>query len=182
VIARLFWISSRKPAARLLYNYNWIGGLMCDVLPTATIKVIDFIEKMNLVEMVRTDLKASAIMTEKAFENAIIVDMALGGSTNSVLHLLAIATEAGLSLKLEDFQDISDSVPHICDMQPSGPFSMIALYHAGGIPAVLFRLSEILEDAMTVSGSSIRDSARSVRIMDEAVICSTNNPVHHRGV
>lgn len=131
--------------------------------------------------LVREGVTARDIITGESLRNAIRVDMALGGSTNSVLHLLAIATESGLPLNLDDFQAISDKVPHICDMQPGGPHSMVALYHAGGIPAILSRLSDILEDAVTVSGSGIKEIARKAQIMDETVICSPEAPVHHSG-
>lgn len=135
----------------------------------------------RIPELVQQGVTARDIITIGSIRNAIRVDMALGGSTNSVLHLLAIAAEAGFPLNLEDFQAISEKVPHICDMQPGGPHSMVALYHAGGIPAVLSRLSDMLEDVTTVSGSGIRDNARNARILDETVICSPEAPVHRAG-
>ena len=107
--------------------------------------------------------------------------MALGGSTNTVLHLMAIAREAGIPLDLETFSAIGEETPHICHMMPGGPHSMLALYRAGGIPAVLKRLEHLLDDAPTVSGRSILEIAKSARIADPEVIRSTDAPVSPAG-
>jgi len=133
---------------------------------------------MNLVEH---GVTPRSIITEKSLRNAIRVDMALGGSTNTVLHLMAIAREAEIPLTLDDFNSISDNIPHICHMQPSGPHSMQTLYRAGGIPAVLNRLLPYLDDALTVSLSTIRQIAAGARVKDEAVIRSTDSPVSAAG-
>lgn len=135
----------------------------------------------RIVGLVKEGVTAGEIITMKSIRNAIRVDMALGGSTNSVLHLLAIATEARLPLTLNEFQAISEQVPHICHMQPSGPHSMVALFHAGGIPAVLSRLFGMLEDTATVSGRQILEIARGARIVDQAIICPIERPVHPSG-
>ncbi|HZD42655.1 MAG TPA: dihydroxy-acid dehydratase, partial [Methanomicrobiales archaeon] len=116
------------------------------------------------VALVRQGMRPRDIVTLGSLRNAIRVDMALGGSSNTVLHLMAIAVEAGIPLTLDDFNAIGEKVPHICHMQPAGPYSMVSLYHAGGIPAVLSRLGSLLEDAPTVSGRSVLSIARSARV------------------
>jgi dihydroxy-acid dehydratase len=113
--------------------------------------------------------------------NAVRVDMALGGSTNTVLHLMAIAEEAGVPLTLDDFNEISENVPHICYMQPSGPHSMETLYYAGGIPAVLHELAPLLEDALTVSGARVTELAADTPAGDSAIIRPLSEPVHACG-
>jgi dihydroxy-acid dehydratase len=134
-----------------------------------------------VITLVNNNVKPLDIITKKSLRNAICVDMALGGSTNTVLHLMAIATEAEIPLSLEDFNQIAEEIPHICHMQPSGPHSMQTLYRAGGIPAVLKRLENYLEDALTVSGKSLMEIAREARIKDEIIIKSPSSPVSASG-
>jgi dihydroxy-acid dehydratase len=134
-----------------------------------------------ILNLVRNEVKPRDIITKKSLKNAIRVDMALGGSTNTVLHLMAIATEAEVPLALEDFNTLAESVPHICSMQPAGPHSMQTLHRAGGIPAVLKRLESYLEDAPTVSGKSILEIAREAHVKNTDVIRSIDNPVHATG-
>lgn len=134
-----------------------------------------------VLSLVKNNIRPRDIMTRKSLMNAIRVDMALGGSTNTVLHLMAIATEAGISLTLEDFNTLADAVPHICYMQPSGPHSMQTLHRAGGIPAVLRQLENLLDDCPTVSGRSIHEIARSAVIRNEEVIRNTGSPVNPAG-
>ncbi|WOX57103.1 dihydroxy-acid dehydratase [Methanoculleus receptaculi] len=135
----------------------------------------------RVVGLVREDLRPRNILTPGSLSNAIRVDMALGGSTNTVLHLMAIALEAGIPLDLETFSAIGEETPHICHMMPGGPHSMLALYRAGGIPAVLKRLEHLLDDAPTVSGRSILEIAKNARIADPGVIRSTDAPVSPAG-
>lgn len=135
----------------------------------------------RVVGLVREDLRPRNILTPGSLSNAIRVDMALGGSTNTVLHLMAIAREAGIPLDLETFSAIGEETPHICHMMPGGPHSMLALYRAGGIPAVLKRLEHLLDDAPTVSGRSILEIAKNARIADPGVIRSTDAPVSPAG-
>jgi dihydroxy-acid dehydratase len=104
--------------------------------------------------------------------------MALGGSTNTVLHLMAIATEAKIPLSLDDFSEIAAKVPLICYMQPSGPHSMQTLHRAGGIPAVLRQLEKHLEDAPTVSGRKIKDIAKAAAVRNPEVIRTQKNPIN----
>jgi dihydroxy-acid dehydratase len=107
--------------------------------------------------------------------------MALGGSTNTILHLMALATEAGIPLDLGTFNAIGNEIPHICDMQPSGPHSMLALHRAGGIPAILSRLKGVLEGAPTVTGPGIREIAGMGRVTDAKIIQTLRRPVHPAG-
>ena len=134
-----------------------------------------------ILNLVKNDVKPLDIITKKSLKNAIRVDMALGGSTNTVLHLMAIATEAKVPLELEDFNTIAESVPHICSMQPAGPHSMQTLYRAGGIPAVLKRLESYLDNSPTVSGKTIFQIAKEAVVKNDDVIRSRQNPVNASG-
>jgi len=136
----------------------------------------------RIVRMVEEDLKPSDILTREAFENAITVDMALGGSTNAVLHITAIANEAGVPLPLEVFDEIARRTPHICDMRPGGPHDLAELEAAGGIPAVMKVLKDNLHlDAITVTGRSVGDNIKDAIIYDWEVIRPLENPVHKEG-
>lgn len=135
----------------------------------------------RIVELVKKGLKPRDILNKKAFLNAITVDMALGGSTNTVLHIAAIAKEAGINLSLETFDSISKVTPKICDLRPSGEYFLEDLEIAGGIPAILKRLESRLKDNPTVSGLSIKEIARSARIYDEDIIRPLGNPYKEEG-
>ena len=136
----------------------------------------------RIVHMVEENLKPSDILTREAFENAITVDMALGGSTNAVLHITAIANEAGVSLPLEVFDEIARRTPHICDMRPGGPHDLAELDAAGGIPAVMKVLEDHLHlDAVTVTGCSVRENIKDAIIYDREVIRPLENPIHKEG-
>jgi dihydroxy-acid dehydratase len=135
----------------------------------------------RILELVKKEIRARDIITLPALRNAIRVDMALGGSTNTVLHLMALGEETGIHLSLEDFNAISEEIPHLSAMQPSGPYTMFDLYHAGGVPAVLSRIRTHLENAPTVSGLSILEIAGNGRISDDRIIRPLDNPVHQGG-
>ncbi len=135
----------------------------------------------RILALVKENILPRDIITLESLRNAIRVDMALGGSTNTVLHLLAIAQEAEVPLTLSDFDEISGQVPHICHMQPGGPHSMLALYRAGGIPAVFSQIGEVLDDCQTVSGLSTLTIAGMSPILDEAIIRSMDDPVRPAG-
>jgi dihydroxy-acid dehydratase len=134
-----------------------------------------------IIPLIEQQIKPRNVITKNSLRNAIRVDMALGGSTNTVLHLMAVAVEAGVPLSLEDFNTLADSVPHICNMQPSGPHSMQTLYRAGGIPAVLKRLEGYLEDNLTVSGKNILQIARDAIVKNETIIRSPKEPISPAG-
>jgi dihydroxy-acid dehydratase len=134
-----------------------------------------------IIPLVLKNIKPRDIVTKKSLENAIRMDMALGGSTNTVLHLMAIATEADVPLSLEDFNRIADEIPHICYMLPAGPHSMQALFRAGGIPAVLKRLEKHMDNCPTVSGATIHQITQEAIIYDEEVIRTLQSPVSPAG-
>ena len=136
----------------------------------------------KIVELTYKNLKTSQILTRKAFENAVAVDMALGGSTNSVLHLSAIAQEAGTSLPLSTFDEISRRIPHLCNMVPSGPYDMEDLDNAGALPALMKELSPLLHmDALTVTGNTVRENLKNAKILNNNVIHPLTKPVHKGG-
>lgn len=124
----------------------------------------------RVVELVRLNLTPREIMNKNAFHNAITVDMALGGSTNTVLHLKAIAHEAKVELPLKLFDVISQRTPNICHLRPAGDYMMEDLENAGGIPAVLACLKKLLKNNITVAGKKIYEIAREAEIYNEDVI------------
>ncbi|MEW6163037.1 MAG: dihydroxy-acid dehydratase [Nitrospirota bacterium] len=144
-------------------------------------KRIAFESGRKVVELVRKNITPKKIMTKKAFENAIMVDLALGGSTNTVLHIPAIAYDAGIELSLELFDKLSRKTPHICDMLPAGRHYLEDLDYAGGIPGVLKRFGDRLHDAITVSGKGIHEIADSAEITDEDVIRPLGKAYHKKG-
>ena len=136
----------------------------------------------KIVELTCRNLKPSQILKREAFENAVAVDMALGGSTNSVLHLSAIARETGISLPLKVFDEISRQVPHLCNMVPSGPYDMEDLDNAGGLPALMKELSPLLHvDALTVTGQTVRENLQNAKVLNDNVIRPLAKPVHKGG-
>ncbi|MBL7157645.1 MAG: dihydroxy-acid dehydratase [Candidatus Omnitrophica bacterium] len=136
---------------------------------------------VKIVNLVRRNILPKTILIPKAFENAIKIDMAIGGSTNTVLHLMAIAHEAGADLQLELFDKISKITPHITNLRPGGDYFMEDLEYAGGIPGVMKRLRQVLNNVQTVSDKSINQIAADARISDEDVIRNTKNPYHKEG-
>ncbi len=142
---------------------------------------IAFESGSRIVDLVKKNITPRKIMTLKAFENAIMVDLALGGSTNTVLHLPAIAHEAQVKLPLEIFDIISRKTPHITNMIPGGIHYMEDLDNAGGIPAVLNRLQGMINPSLTVSGVNIAEIAKNAVVMDEEVIRSLDRPWHKEG-
>lgn len=134
-----------------------------------------------ILPLVRKGITPRKIITKKSLRNAIRVDMALGGSTNTVLHLMALAMEAEIPLSLDDFSSLAAEIPHICFMQPSGPHSMQTLHRAGGIPAVLKRLEKFLDDNATVSGKKILRIAKAAEIRNDEVIRPLANPINSEG-
>jgi dihydroxy-acid dehydratase len=136
----------------------------------------------KIVELTKKDTKPSQIMTQKAFENAIAVDMALGGSTNTVLHVSAIAQEAGVKLQLSTFDDAGKRIPHLCSMVPSGPYDMEDLGNAGGIPALMKELEPFMNfDCLTVSGKTVGENTAEAKVINAEVIRPLSNPVHKQG-
>jgi dihydroxy-acid dehydratase len=136
----------------------------------------------QIIKLIKDDLKPSQILTKEAFENAIALDMALGGSTNTTLHLPAIAKEAGLTLPLSTFDAIGRKVPHLCSMIPSGSYALEDLDAAGGVPAVMNELKSLLHLKLpTVSGKTVGENIKDAVVLDREVIHSLTNPVHKEG-
>jgi dihydroxy-acid dehydratase len=139
-----------------------------------------------VVNMLRLGITPRQIMTKQAFENAIAVTSALGGSTNAVLHLLAIANEAGVALELEDFNRIAAKVPHIADMKPGGKFHMSDLDRVGGVPVVMKHLLDaglLHGDCMTVTGKTIAENLAEIDppAPDGVVVYPLDQPIHAEG-
>ncbi|WP_334138469.1 dihydroxy-acid dehydratase [Thermovirga lienii] len=137
-----------------------------------------------ILTLVEKGIKPRDILTKEAFENAVAVDMALGGSTNTALHLPAIARAAGVSLTLEDMDRISRKTPHLCSMSPAGKHHMQDLYRAGGVQAVMLRLAEgglINGDCLTVTTKTVKENLCSAKVIDENIIRSLDNPYHSEG-
>ncbi len=135
---------------------------------------------LRIVEMADEDLKPSDIMTRDSFLNAIVVNSAIGGSTNAPIHLAAIARHMGVDLALRDWQDHGHKVPLLVNLQPAGDYLGEDYYHAGGVPAVTNQLIEqglIRENAMTANGRTIGDNCRGVAIEDEKVIRPFATPI-----
>lgn len=136
----------------------------------------------RIVEMVYENLTARKIMTRKAFENWIKVSLAVAGSTNDVLEILSISRRCGLELPLDIFHDLSEITPHICNMRPGGVYSLKDLDDAGGVAAVMKRLSPLLNlDCITVTGSTIGENLKNTKLINEDVIRPLENPIHSEG-
>lgn len=132
----------------------------------------------RIVQMVQEQLHLSDILTRPAFENAIIANAAIGGSTNFVIHLLAIAGRIGVPLNLQDFDTLSKNIPLLVNLQPSGSFFMEDLYYAGGLPAVLKELDSLLHgNALTVNGKTLRENYSTAVCYNREVIAPAANPV-----
>lgn len=147
--------------------------------------VLAHLSGMRIVDMVKEDLTLSKILTKEAFENAIKVNAAIGGSTNAVIHLKAIAGRIGVDLELEDWNRVGRGMPTIVDLQPSGRFLMEEFYYSGGLPAVLRRMGEhnLLPhpQALTVNGQSIWENCQSSPIYNDEVIRQVDNPLSKDG-
>ena len=141
---------------------------------------------LRIMDLVEKDIKPRDIMTRKAFENAIAVDMALGGSTNTALHLPAIAYYGDVSLELKDFAPFTEMVSHLTTIAPAGPHHILDLYYAGGVPAVLSELAKknlIHLDTMTVYGKTLGEvlKEKNSHVKDYNVIRPIDKPVHEKG-
>ena len=133
------------------------------------------------VELAINNIRPRDIASDASFRNAVRTDMAIGGSTNTALHIPAISKDFGCSVDLNDFDRISREVPHITSLRPAGPYSIADLDAAGGIPAVLHRLYNVLEDAPTVIGRNIKEIAASAKVVDPEIIRPMDRPFHEQG-
>jgi dihydroxy-acid dehydratase len=139
---------------------------------------------MNVVKLLKRRITPRKIMTEKAFANAMAVDMALGCSTNTVLHLMAIAHEAGVKIDLDVFNRVSEKVPHLCSLSPAGKHHIEDLDRAGGVGAVMKELCRkrlIHTDCLTVTGQSVKENIAHSQITDKGVIRPLERPYHQQG-
>lgn len=136
----------------------------------------------QVMELLRNGITPLKIMTRSAFENAIIVDLALGGSTNTVLHLLAIAHDANTKLCLDVFDRLSRRTPNICNLRPGGEHYMLDLEQAGGVPALMKRLGKLVRGSpLTVTGRRVRDNLKFMKFHDSKVIRPLTKPYHPEG-
>jgi len=135
----------------------------------------------RIVEMVREDLKMSKVMTRKAFENAVRINAAIGGSTNAIIHLIAMAGRLGVKLTVEDFDELARGVPLLVNLRPNGQYLMEDYYYAGGLPVVIRALAEkglLHEDVVTVNGQSLTENSKDARNFNEEVIRTFDNPIN----
>lgn len=136
----------------------------------------------RIVEMAREDIRPSLIITRESLENAVSVHMALGGSTNAVVHLLAIAGRLGIHLTLDDFDYISRRVPHLVNVKPSGEFLMEEFFAAGGVPVVMRELLPLLNaGCLTANGKTVADNVQTAECWNRDVIRSVQNPLTSQG-
>ena len=132
----------------------------------------------RIVEMVEEELTISKILTRDAFENAIRVNAAIGGSTNAIVHLLAIAGRLGVQLRLDDFDDLIRDVPFLVNLQPSGEYLMEDFYYAGGLPVVMKELGDLLHtNALSVSGRTLGENVAAAKNYDDKVIKTRSEPL-----
>lgn len=147
--------------------------------------VLAHLSGMRIVDMVHQDLRLSKILTKEAFENAIKVNAAIGGSTNAVIHLKAIAGRIGVDLQLDDWNRVGRGMPTIVDLQPSGRFLMEEFYYSGGLPAVIRRMGEASllphPQALTVNGQTIWENCQQSPIYNDEVIRKIDNPIRQDG-
>lgn len=142
-------------------------------------KVLAQMSGIRIVEMVKENLRLSDVLTRNAFENAIITNAAIGGSTNFIIHLLAIAGRIGVDLKLNDFDKLSANVPFIANLQPSGKYFMEDLYYAGGLPAVMKELDSFLhQDCVTVNGKTIKENYDIAECYNREIIATVDKPLN----
>ena len=140
-------------------------------------KVLAHMSGMRIVDMVLEDLRLSDVLTKSAFENSIITNAAIGGSTNFIIHLLAIAGRIGVDLTIDDFDTSAKGIPLLANLQPSGKYFMEDLYYAGGIPAVMKELdAKLNRDALTVTGKSISDHYQNSTCYNRDVIATMETP------
>jgi len=136
----------------------------------------------QVIQLLRKNLTPSRIMTRQAFENAIVVDLALGGSTNTLLHLPAIAKELGITLSLDLFDRLSRRVPQLCNLRPGGPHFMLDLDRAGGIPALMKQLGGLIKRTpLTVTGRRVGENLYFTRVLDSEVIRPLSRPYRREG-
>lgn len=136
----------------------------------------------QVVELLKKNVKPSDIMKPESFENAITVDVALGGSLNTVLHLPAIASELGIKIPLERFDEISQRVPHLCALKPAGPHTALDFAKAGGVPALMKQLESLLNlSTLTVTGKMLSKNIEKAKVLNSAIIRPLSKPINREG-
>ncbi|WP_111307903.1 IlvD/Edd family dehydratase [Confluentibacter sediminis] len=188
-------------AARSIGHCNTMGtastmGTMCEALgltlpgfssiPAADSrkKVMQQLSGRRIVEMVKEDLTMSKILTRKAFENAIVTNAAVGGSTNLIIHLIAIARRIGVDLKLEDFDSVGSQIPLLVNLMPSGKYLMEDFFYAGGLPVVMKELGDLLhQDIITANGKTFRENYAKAKCYNDEIIAKIDKPLQeHAGI
>ncbi len=153
-------------------------------VPAVYARRLQFARKsgVQIMKLLEAGIRPSQILTRLSFENAIRVLMALGGSTNAVLHLLALAKEMGVDLKANDFDELSRTTPYLCTLDPAGSYTIQDLDRAGGVPALMKTLGGLIKgDALTVTGKKIDENIHDAKVLDEDVIRPLTNPVRSEG-
>ena len=136
----------------------------------------------RIVQMIWEDFRPKDLLTTESFENAITVDMAIGGSTNALIHLIALAKRCGLDLQLKRFDEISQRVPVLANIRPSGRFLMEDFYYAGGLRALMAQIPDLLHlDCVTVNGRTVRENLEGACLYNSEVIRPRNNPLAASG-
>ncbi len=156
----------------------------CAAIPAPDARRLALAEQSGrrIVEMVAEDLRPSRILAPAAFENAVTVDMAIGGSTNAVIHLIAMAGRLGIDLPLETFDRISRRTPWIANLKPSGEFLMEDFHAAGGVPVVMREILELLNgECLTVTGRTVRENVRAAACWNRAVVRLASEPLAAEG-
>ncbi|MCM3569755.1 dihydroxy-acid dehydratase [Neobacillus mesonae] len=139
----------------------------------------------HLIELIKKDIRPRDIMTKEAFDNAFALDMAMGGSTNTVLHTLAIAHEAGIEYDLRDINKIAEKVPYLAKLMPASNYSMDDVERAGGVSAILNELCKVEgalnKDCITITGKTLQENVKDAKILNDTVIRTKDNPYSHVG-
>ena len=158
-----------------------LPGCATALINSAKKKRIGFSSGEQIVTLVKKNITTRKIINKQSVYNAVMVDMALGGSTNTMLHIPAIAHEAGIELKLDELDLICRKTPHITDLRPGGEYFMEDLEYAGGIPAVLKRLSSKIKNNITVTTNSLKNNIKDAPIYDDDIIRPINKAYHKEG-
>jgi len=155
----------------------------CSTSPCASSRKLRIAKESGrrIVELVKQDIKPLDFVTEESFKNAITMDMLIGGSTNTVLHLPAIAREAGIKLSLDLFDEISRRTPHLVAIDPASEFTIADLDESGGVPMLFKKAKELFSNEMTVSGRSVYEIADSAFVRGRDIIRDVSNPLRKEG-
>ena len=135
----------------------------------------------RIVALVEQNIRPSDIMTNEAFDNAIRLCMALGGSTNAIIHLIAIAGRLGIELPLRRFDEVGRTTPCLADLKPSGRHLIHALHSAGGVPAVMKEIESLLHDCLTVTSKTVKENLKEIACLDRKVIRPFSHPLSAQG-